>query len=442
MRRLARSASHAALGLALWLAAGTAHAQAARTSGDTLHLAELQRRAERHDPRSAKAGMLAEQATLRLHGIAREWLPSVALEGHAQYQSDVPGLPGTLPGGVSLPRPSLDSYDAQVVVGQSLVDPTRHGRRVVEERRLAESESEVRSTLFPLRQEVNAAYFTALLAQSQGAEMDAGITALTERLRVADERVRLGAALPSEAMAIEAELLRRRQASSDLAAARASALEVLGELTDTRIPATRRLALPDLGAVVASARAALDTIRARPELERLRRSRDLLDAESAVVAAGRLPTVSAFARAGYGRPGLNPLASEFSEYWLVGVQVRWAPWDWGARDRQDELLSVQRRALDTESDALVAQLRRAVAGDLSSMDRLVGTLAEDDTIVSLHERILAETRLRFDEGVVGSVELVDRERELLSARMALVTHMVQLAQARARFLTTLGLELR
>jgi len=417
-------------------------AQNARSAGDALRLGELQQRATRHDPRSAKTGMLAEQSALRLRGITREWLPSLSVEAHAQYQSEVAGLPGSLANAMPIPRPPLDSYDAQLVVGQSILDPTRSGRRLVEERRLAASESEVRTVLFALRREVNAAYFTALLAQAQGDEVEAGITALVERLRVTDERVRLGAALPSESMTIEAELVRRRQALSDLAASRAAAIEVLGELVDDQIPSAQRLVIPELADVVASARAALDTIRARPELEQIERNRDLLDAESAVVSAARLPTLSAFARAGYGRPGLNPLASEFSDYWLVGVQMKWAPWDWGARDRQREVLSVQQRQLDADSDALVAQLRRSVVNDISSMDRIVEALAEDDTIVSLQERILAETRLRFDEGVVGSVELVDRERELLSARLARIAHQVRLAQARAGFLTTLGLELR
>ena len=59
----------------------------------------------------------------------------------------------------------------------------------------------------------------------------------------------------------------------------------------------------------------------------------------------------------------------------------------------------------------------------------------------MSEEILAETRLRFDEAVVTSAELVDRETDLLEARLALIAHRLELAHARARFLTLIGYEL-
>jgi outer membrane protein TolC len=60
----------------------------------------------------------------------------------------------------------------------------------------------------------------------------------------------------------------------------------------------------------------------------------------------------------------------------------------------------------------------------------------------LRERVLAETRVRFEEGVVTVGEFIDRETELSTARLTRATHRVELAQARARFLTTVGLEVR
>lgn len=419
-----------------------ATAQPVPAGSDTLRLGELQLLASGSDPRAAQAGMLTAQSALRDEGIVREWLPTVSVEGRAQYQSDVAGLPGALPGGTAVRGPPLDSYDAYLSLGQSILDPTRRGRRQVEARRLAESEAGLRASLYSLRQEVNAAFFAALLAQAQRDEVEAGLAQLTARLDVTEERIRLGAALPSEGKALEAELVRRRQASSDLESARVAALAVLADLTGQVIQPGARLALPELGPLVARARAGMDTLRARPEFERLERGREVLEAESAVVSAGRLPAVSAFARGGYGRPGLNPLAAEFTDYWLVGVQLKWAPWDWGARARQREILATQQRVLQTEEDALAERLRRGVANDLASMDRLEDAIAEDGTIIQLREEILAETRLRFDEGVVTSADYVDREGELLSARLSRIAHGVQLSQARARFLTTLGLEFR
>src|SRR4051794_30557318 len=106
------------------------------------------------------------------------------------------------------------------------------------------------------------------------------------------------------------------------------------------------------------------------------------------------------------------------------------------------MLAIQRDTVTTEESAFTAQVRRGVAGDLATIDRLERTLATDDSIIALRERIERETRLRFGEGVVTSAEYVDRETDLLAARLDLATHRVELAQARARFLTSVGIEVR
>jgi outer membrane protein TolC len=76
------------------------------------------------------------------------------------------------------------------------------------------------------------------------------------------------------------------------------------------------------------------------------------------------------------------------------------------------------------------------------MDRLEASLRSDEEIVGLRERVLRESRVRFGEGVLTAAELVDRETDVLAARLARATHRVELARAQARFLTTLGLEVR
>ena len=52
----------------------------------------------------------------------------------------------------------------------------------------------------------------------------------------------------------------------------------------------------------------------------------------------------------------------------------------------------------------------------------------------LRERVLDEARLRFSEGVITSDDFVDRETDLLSARLTRAAHRVELAQACFDFL--------
>ncbi|HXF23725.1 MAG TPA: TolC family protein [Gemmatimonadaceae bacterium] len=414
------------------------HAQQS-SARDSLRLGDLQNRAVQHDPRTRQLDLLSSQSALRMQDIDASRLPTIGANAQGQYQSQVVTLPLQLPNGLSLPVPAHDTYDAHVGAQQPIYDPTVSARRGVERAQLAASEAGVQASTFALRQNVNDAYFSALLQQAQRAEQESAITDLEARRKVAASRVAQGSALPSETDMLDAELLRRRQAVAQLAASRDAALVVLSDLTGQQITSADVLVLPELGAAVARARQSVDTLRARPEYEQFARTRDVLAQQQVSLGAADLPRVSAFGRAGYGRPGLNPLAQEFSNYWLAGVQVEWTPWNWGATRRDREVLALQREIVATNEAAFTQSVARAIAHDVASIDQLAQTLVDDDTIVALREKILRETGFRFSEGVITSAGYVDRETDLLDARLSRATHRVQLAQARANFLTSLGL---
>ena len=408
---------------------------------DTVRLGALQASALQRDPRAHALELLAAQSRLRRQTLDAERRPTLTIESVAQYQSDVARVPITLPG-VSLPVPSHDTYDAKLVAQQRLFDPTLASRRLVEDAQLAEAQSRLRVTLYGVSQNVSDLYFASLRAQSQLEELATTITDLEAQLRVAEVRVRDGAALPSEALAVRAELLRRRQAVSELSASRHATTDVLADITGRPLDTLAVFALPALDAEVTRARGALASLRVRPEYEQFARARDLLQRQADARSARDLPIVSAYGRAGYGRPGLNPLNDKFDAYWLAGVQLQWTPWNWGTTDRDREVLSLQRQIVSADEQQFTEALRRGVAQDLATIDRLSGVMSTDDEIVVLRERIASETRIRYGEGVVTSAEYVDRQTDVLAARISRALHRVELAQARARFLTALGVEVR
>jgi outer membrane protein TolC len=430
------------LSMLIFAPAPAARAQRIVPVHDTLQLADLQRQAVANDPRARQADLLATQSDLRQRDITAARLPTIGVGAQAQYQSDVVTIPFELPNGASAPALSRDSYDAYLTAQQPLYDPRTGARHNVERAQLAASQSAVRTSLFALRQAVNDAYFAALLRQEQIAEQRAAITALEAQRAVAESRVTQGTALPSEAETLQAEILQRRQAVAELVAGRDAALVVLNDLTGRVITTADALAVPDASASVAEVRASLDTLRARPEYQQFALGRAVLDQQEASVAATDLPRVSAFGRAGDGRPGLNPFARDFGGYWLAGVRVDWTPWNWGTTRREQQVLSLQKQIVAADEAAFRKGVQRSVARDLAGIDQLQSTLAEDDTIVALRERILRETGFRFAEGVITATEYVSRETDASNARIARATHRVQLAQARANFLTSIGLEVR
>ena len=323
-----------------------------------------------------------------------------------------------------------------------LYDPTVGPQRAVEDAQLAEARARLRAELYPLRQSVSDAFFAALQAQSQVSELEHTITDLEAQRRVAAARVREGAALASEEKILRAEILRRRQSVGEASANRRAALAILADLTGISYDSTTLLGSTELAVKVGQTRDSLSVLRARPEYEQFARARAVLEQQERSRKAQDLPRVSAFGRAGYGRPGLNPLSTKFDSYWLTGIQLQWSPWTWGTDKRDRQILALQRQIISAQEQQFADNLRRGVEQDIATMDRLEATIRADDEIVVLRESILTETRARFNEGVVTSAEYVDRQTDVLSARTARALHRVELAQARARFLTTLGIEVR
>lgn len=411
-----------------------------QSSTDSLRLFELRATALNQDPRTAELELLASQSALRLRNIDSDLKPSLSFESQAQYQSDVATIPISLPG-ITVPKPPHDTYDAHLNATQRIFDPSLSSRRAVERAQTVESQARVRTALYSISESVNTAFFAALRAQSQIAELQTTLTDIEAQISVADARVKSGTALPSESDALRAELLRRRQAVAEMTATRKAATAVLSDLIGKPIDPAAPLAAPDLTATVTAARNNADP-RDRPEFQQFQATRDVLNKTSDALTSQLKPRVSAFGRAGYGRPALNPLSDKFDSYWLTGLQLQWSPWNWGLTNRDRQINALQRDIVAAEEKAFSAALKRGVEQDNASIDRLETTLAQDDDIIALRERIFAETRARYAEAVITSAEYVDKQTDVLAARLSRASHRVELAQARAHLLTTLGIEVR
>jgi outer membrane protein TolC len=414
----------------------------AQPQARSFDLRTLQQAAVDTDPRTQQFSLLTTQTDLRLRNISALRLPSMTVESYAQYQSDVAHLPADAGPFAGLFAPPKDTYDGSIRIDQRLFDATINAQGALERAQLAESQARVRSTLFTLRQQVNDAFFTAAALEARAGSLAATIDDLTARLQETNARVQQGTALAAEAAAIEATLLERQQDADDLQASRRAALDRLTTLTGQTIGANDRLTLPDIAAAVAQARQSQATLRARPEYEQFARTRDRLTRQQELTTAQDRPRISTYARLGYGKPALNFAASDFQSYALAGVRLQWSAWTWGSGGREREALAIQQRVVAADEEAFARSLTTSIEGDEAAIDRLQRSLASDERIVTLREQVERSTQLRLQEGVVTASEYLDRNAELLQARFARAGHQVELAQAGAHLLTTLGLEVR
>jgi len=435
MRRALTSALGAALSLATQLSAQTP------VRRDSVGYGELLSAATAADPRGEQIGLYERSSRLRLQSIAAERLPALSIDGQTQYQSAVTTIAAPLPG-VAFPTPAHDAYDAHLGAEQSLFDPSRAARSDVERARLAESRAQVRGSLFGIRQELTDAFFTAASLQERIAETDAGIADVSARLREMVIRFREGAALRGDTATLAATLDERRQDRLALVSDRSAAIARIALLSGTPLADDAILVAPVTDSMVRQVTRALDTLRARPEYEQFAATRDRLARQSQLATAQERPTVSAYGRLGYGRPGLNLLSTDFQSYWLAGIQLHWTPMRWGTTSRDREELEVERELVATNEAAFARALVRSVQPTLATISRLDSTLALDEHVVALREQVVHEAQIHLREGVITAATYADRSTALLVARLRRVQHRVALEQARVTLLNTLGVEVR
>jgi len=410
--------------------------------GRAFNLAAMQQAAIDIDPRSRELQLLMRQTNLRLRNISAQRLPIVTVDGQAQYQSDVAHLATSLPGVSALFLPPKDTFDSGIRLDQRLFDATVSAQSALERAQLAENQGRVRTTLFSLREQVNDAFFAACALQARAGALGATIDDLNARLREMTARVGEGTALGADAAAIEATMLQRQQDADDLQASRRAALNRLVTLTGQPIADTDMLVLPNVAAAVVQARQSQANLRTRPEYEQFARTRERLVRQQDLTAAQERPRLSTYGRIGYGKPGLNFAQSEFESYAFGGVRLQWNAWTWGSGAREREALAIQQQIVGADEAAFARSLTTAIEGDEAAIDRLQRALATDKRIVMLREQVDRATQIRLQEGVVTASEYLDRNAELLQARFARAEHEVELAQAGAHLLTTLGLEVR
>jgi outer membrane protein len=156
----------------------------------------------------------------------------------------------------------------------------------------------------------------------------------------------------------------------------------------------------------------------RWELKQARKNLDVLEADIKVTEGEYLPEVKAFATYGGADPSeYNPVEDGWDWQWVAGVRASWSIFDGGARSsvRIEKLLQ---KEIATDS---IIDLERQVSLEIETAYRnllqAIRILDGARDTISLAEKALSISRLRFERGLATNLEFTDRNLELNRARI-------------------------
>lgn len=376
--------------------------------------------------------LISQSEKYNLSNAAKAWLPQLSLSAQATWQSEVSEFPDAFnylleSQGQSIPGMQHDQYKLAVEVRQSIWDGGQYeaNRGTI----MAEADEQRRKTdvdLYELSTRVEDIYFGILLLDENIAQTQALIALLESNLARVQAFVRSGAALQSDADAVEAELLSARQSLRRIGSSRAGYGRML-ELFIGQPLSSDGLQRPDEPKFDAC------STFTRPELSLLDAQDLKLDVRMMSVKASVMPRIGAFAQGYYGYPGLNMFQSMTSTEWSPGVVVGLSlSWNLSSlytrRDRLAEL-AVARRQIELQRDIFLFNMHLQQIQDDAEIGRLRETVSDDARIVELRRSVRLSAESKFDNGVIGTSELLQKISEETEAQLSLSSHEIELLQA-------------
>lgn len=387
----------------------------------TLSLSACYELAEANYPMIKRRGLIAQSASLSLENASRGWLPQAILGGQATYQSEVTRIPIALPDMEPL---SKDQYRVFGEITQKLYDGgTIQAQREVLKAQSAVERESLETELYSLRARVNELFFGIMFMEASERQYGLVKTQLAAALEDVSAAIASGVALETDADIVRAEMLATEQRIISARASAQTYRNMLSALIGNEVTAQTELVAP----VFESS----DDIH-RPELRRFEAQRFELEAQRRALTSRTRPQLELFVQGGYGRPGLNMLENDFTTWYLGGIRLRWSFSALYTRKNDAELISLRRKAVDSQEETFRLNTRLAAERESGEITKYLQLIEVDREIVRLREAAqeVASTRLR--EGVLSSADYVREVVAADQARQQLVLHEIQLSMSQAR----------
>lgn len=402
---------------------------------DSISLEYCYDKAEENYP-TAKNIELQEKITeLNVRIANTGYFPQLNVNGRASYQSEVTDF--SLPGGGGPPGVSKDQYEGSVSVTQKIFNGGAVGIRKEMER--AKGEQEIYSTkveLHQVRSQVDQVYFGILLSKQQAEVNSLLIENLQEQLQSVRSKVNNGILLPGQQHILKAELIKAQQDSANIQSNVRANYQVLSEIIGEDVKTSTALTLPEVEIGYQSLQPQ------RAEYDLFDSTDELLEQQKKLSQTKKLPTISAFGSASYGRPGLNFLNDDFHDYYMVGVKMRWSLFGFLNSSHEKQALQIHQQKVTQNKKAFTRQLEASLDRIRERISSIQENIERDKEIIALRNQVVEESASQLENGVITATDYVTELNRANKAKLSLYINRVQLAEAKIAYLTTMGVPLQ
>ena len=397
----------------------------------TLSLQQAFAKAERQYPLTAQKGLLRQTENLTLQNLQSSFLPQLSLNGQASYQSDVTKVSIPLPG-LKLPEQSKDQYRVLAEVSQLLYDGgLTRSQQAIQQLTTNVEEEKVSVELYQLKTRINQLFFSILFHDELLKQTTLAVKDVQIGIDKVKPLVENGVVLRSNLLLLQAQRLQMEQRAIETKASRTGLLKALAQLLNQPLSETVSLQMPE-------SLLEIDSTITRPEVLLFQRQSLLLAGQEKLIAVRNRPKASAFLQGGYGRPGLNMLSNEFKAFSIGGIRFTWPLGGLYNTRRDRTLLDISRQSVELQKQAFLLNTRSQLRQQKAEIDKYAALLASDEEIINLRRQITEAAKAQLESAVITANDYLQQVNAEDAARQSMILHRLQMLQAQATYLITLG----
>lgn len=373
--------------------------------------------------------LLEETARLRSKMSATSYIPQISAEGFGGW---IYGLPIW---GENLDRSSL-AWAAKVDLEQKIWD----GGETYRNRKMADigneiSQAEIQIKERELRNKVGELYFAILLLDRQQELIDKQKSTMEEYLKMTEASIRNGVALESQANEFRISFLELEQQETELSSARTTTRKAMSLLCGRNLQ-NSVFVQPEFSTQYSKDPLPMENY--KPEIQLLEGKSRLLDYQYGGIGQF-IPQVSATAQGYFLGPETSIAQQEFNQLIWVGINLKWTLgpkiYAAGMGKRQQK---IERELIEMEKDNFIRSNQIEIGNREADIEKWEKIVEKDNEIVELRQKMLADARKQFENGVLSSQKLLDAIRLEKQALSQKNIHETELMQAFFRYRQGIG----
>ncbi len=383
--------------------------------------------AEYNYPLIKQYALLDQSRDYNLLNAARAWLPQIALNAKATYQSDVTKIPidfSQLPlPGLDIPELSKDQYGITLDISQTVWDggTTKARSEQIKAQSLVENK-ELKVNLYAVKERINQLFFGVLLFDALLEQNRIFQNELQQSFVRVKSLIHGGLANQSDLDVVRVEQLKAKQTETQISHNRKAYLTMLyafiGKKSDEQVELQKPLIQPTM-----------PEENLRPELSLFDSRVAFFNAHNREIKADLMPKFGLFVTSGYGNPGLNMLKDGFTSYYIGGVRMSWNISSFYTFKNRTNQLNIQRNMLAVQRETFLFNTNLQSAAKQNEIEKYHELLADDDEIIALRQSVKRATEAKMNNGTANITDLIRETNAEALAKQDKILHELELLQA-------------